>query len=185
MIRSRSRWLLLPTLIVAFACAEDDRAEMAQEVQEKAEVAAKTMETMVQAKDEWTEEAMAATDLIQAEYIAAYNAENGAGIAALFDSDGTIAPPEMASITQGGIAAYYDAQFASGADFSLTVDRESMFVSGDMSVAWGTYVATMAMEGAETVTVDGRYGSISKRQADGSWKIYRHMFNYINPPPEM
>ena len=185
MIRSRSRWLLIPTLSLALACAEDDRAEMAEEVNETAAVAAKTAEKMVQAKDEWAKEAMSATERIQADYIAAYNAENGAGIAALFDPDGTIAPPGMASITQAGIAAYYDAQFASGADFTLTVERESMFVSGDMSVAWGTYVATMAMEGAESVAVDGRYGSISKRQADGTWKIYRHMFNYINPPPEM
>ena len=184
-MRTYSRLLLLPTLAVVFACADNDRSEMLEEVKEKAEVATKTAEKMVQAKDEWTEEAMAATDRIQADYIAAYNAEDGAGIAALFDSDGTIAPPGMASITQAGIGAYYDAQFDSGADFKLTVDREGMFVSGDMSVAWGTYVATMTMEGAEPVTVDGRYGSISKRQADGSWKIYRHMFNYINPPPEM
>jgi ketosteroid isomerase-like protein len=31
----------------------------------------------------------------------------------------------------------------------------------------------------------GRYGVVSKLQEDGSWKIYRHMFNYITPPPEM
>jgi ketosteroid isomerase-like protein len=135
--------------------------------------------------DDRTKEAMEATVRIEAEYIAAYDAENGAGIAALFAGDGTIAPPGMASIKQGGIAAYYDAQFASGADFSLTVEREGMFASGDMSVAWGGYVVTMVMEGADPILTDGRYGAISKRQADGSWKLYRHMFNYITPPPEM
>ena len=106
MIRSRSRWLLIPTLALALACAEDDRAEMAEEVKETAAVAAKTAEKMMQAKDEWAKEAMSATERIQADYIAAYNAENGAGIAALFDSDGTFAPTVLGSIKLAVIAAY-------------------------------------------------------------------------------
>jgi len=185
MIRSRNTLLLLPLLVLLSACGESDRAEMAEEMQETAAVAAKTAETMLQAKDDWVAEATAASDATEAAYIAAYNAEDGAGIAALFASDALIAPPGMASIKQSGIAAYYDAQFSSGADFTLTVDREGIIVSGDMSVAWGTYVATVAMEGADPIATDGRYSAVSKRQADGSWKIYRHMFNYINPPPEM
>jgi len=185
MIRARSTWLVLPALILTAACGESERAEMAEEIEEKAAVAAKTAEKMMDAKDEWLAEVTKANDAMEAAYIAAYDAEDGAGIAALFAPDGTIAPPGMASIKQAGIAAYYDAQFSSGADFSLKVDREGIVVSGDMSVGWGTYVATMAMEGADPVATDGRYGVVSKRQADGSWKIYRHMFNYINPPPEM
>jgi uncharacterized protein (TIGR02246 family) len=185
MIHARSTWLFLPALMLTAACGESERAEMAEEIQEKAAVAAKTAEKMIDAKDEWVAEVTKANDAIETAFIAAYDAEDGAGIAALFAPDGTIAPPGMASIKQAGIAAYYDAQFASGADFSLKVDREGIVVSGDMSVGWGTYVATMAMEGADPVTTDGRYGVVSKRQADGSWKIYRHMFNYINPPPQM
>lgn len=185
MIRSRTTWLLLPALALVAACGENERAEMAEEIQETAAVAAKTAEKMMQTKNEWVAEATEASDATEAAYIAAYNAEDGAGIAALFAPDALIAPPEMASIKQSGIAAYYDAQFSSGADFTLTVDREGIVVSGDMSVAWGTYVATMAMEGADPIATDGRYSAISKRQADGSWKLYRHMFNFINPPPEM
>ena len=185
MLRFRSAWLVLPVLALLPACGESERAEMAEEIQEKAAVAAKTAEKMIDAKDEWVAEATKANDAIEAAFIAAYDAEDAAGIAAQFAPDGTIAPPGMASIKQTGIAAYYDAQFSSGADFSLSVDREGMVVSGDMSVGWGTYVATMAMEGADPIVTDGRYGVVSKRQADGSWKIYRHMFNYINPPPEI
>ena len=185
MMRARSTWLALPALILIAACGESERAEMAEEIQEKAAVAAKTAEKMMDVKDEWVAEATKANDAIETAFIKAYDAENGAGIAEQFAPDGTIAPPGMASIKQSGVAAYYDAQFSSGADFSLTVDREGIVVSGDMSVAWGSFIATMAMEGADPVVTDGRYGVVSKRQADGSWKIYRHMFNYINPPPEM
>jgi hypothetical protein len=50
-------------------------------------------------------------------------------------------------------------------------------------VSWGGYVATVAAEGAEPFEVTGRYGSVNRQEADGTWKIYRHIFNYIVPPP--
>ncbi len=171
MIRIRSSSLLLVAAALLTACAPYDSAtdDAAAVALDEAEVAA----------------AIAAADEIEAGYIAAYDAENGPGIAALFASDGSIAPPGLMSIEQPGIADYYAAQFASGGDFTLEVEREGILVSGDMSVAWGGFAASVLMEGAEPIVSTGRYGVVSRREADGSWKIYRHMFNYITPPPEM
>lgn len=171
MIRVRSSSLLLVAAALLTACAQYDSAD-----QEAAAVDSYDTDLVA---------ATAAADEIEAGFIAAYNAENGPGIAALFASDGMIAPPGMMSIEQAGIAEYYVAQFASGGDFTLEVEREGILASGDMSAAWGGFAASVVMEGTEAIVSTGRYGVVSRREADGTWKIYRHMFNYITPPPEM
>lgn len=185
MIRFRRTWFLLPALVLLAGCGESEREEMAEEIQEKAAVAAKTAEKLVEGKAANMKAAQVAADEIEAAFIKAYNAENAAGIAALFADDGTIAPPGMVSLEKPAIATYYMSQFESGGDFTLEVEREDMVVSGDRSVAWGGFASSVIMEGAAPIVATGRYGVVSHRQADGTWKIYRHMFNYITPPPEM
>ena len=172
MIRVHAPWLLFAAAVIVTGCAQQDAATA-----ETAEVSEKKQEDLVKAE--------AATDEIEAAFIAAYSAEDGAGIAALFSPDGTIAPPELMSIEQPSIADFYNAQFASGADFTLEVEREDMVVAGKTTVAWGGFATSVIVEGAEPIVTTGRYGVVSRLQADGTWKIYRHMFNYITPPPEM
>ena len=179
MIRVRAPWLLLSAAVLVTGCAQQDAATA-----EKAEVSEKAKQ-VVEKKQEYLKEAEAAVEKIEAAFVAAYNAEDGEGIAALFAPDGMIAPPNLMSIEQPSIADFYNAQFASGADFTLEVEREGMVVSGKTSVDWGGFAASILVEGAEPIVTTGRYGVVSRLQEDGSWKIYRHLFNYIAPPPEM
>ena len=178
MNRARAPWLLLAAATLLTSCAQEKAATA-----EKAEVAEKAKQA-VEMKQEYVKEAMIAADRIEAGYIAAYNAEDGEGIAALFADDGIIAPPGFVSMEQPSIGAYYNAQFDSGGDFTLEIEREDMVVSGKTSVAWGGFVASVLREGGETILITGRYGSVSKLQPDGTWKIQSHLFNYITPPPE-
>jgi ketosteroid isomerase-like protein len=178
MNRIRAPWLLLAAAVLLTGCAQEEAATA-----EKAEVGEKA-EQAVEMKQEYVKEAEKASSEIEAGFVAAYNAEDGEGIAALFADDGMIAPPGLVSLEQPSIAAYYNAQFESGGDFTLEVEREGIVVSGKTSVAWGGYAASIVMEGAETVLTTGRYGVVSKLQQDGTWKIHRHLFNYITPPPE-
>lgn len=177
MYRVRAPWLMLAAAVLVTGCAQEEAATADQaEVGEKAKQA-------VERRQEYLKEAEMAVSEIEAGFVAAYNVEDGEGIAALFASDGMIAPPGLVSIEQPSIAAYYNAQFESGGDFTLEVEREEIIVSRGTSVAWGGYAASVLMEGAETVVTTGRYGVVSRLQEDGSWKIYRHLFNYITPPP--
>jgi len=179
MYRVRAPWLLLAAAVLVTGCAQQDAGTV-----ETAEVAEKAKQA-AEMKKAHMKEAAAAVEKIESAFIAAYNAEDGAGIAALFAPDGTIAPPELMSLEQPAIADYYNAQFASGGDFTLEVELEDIAVAGKTVVSWGGYAASVLMEGADPVVTTGRYGVVSKLQEDGSWKIYRHMFNYITPPPEM
>ncbi len=179
MNRVRSSWLLLAAAVLVTGCAQQDAGTA-----ETAEVAEKAKQA-VEMREARMKEAAAAVEKIESAFIAAYNAEDGDGIAALFAPDGTIAPPELMSLEQTAIADYYNAQFASGGDFTLEVELEEIAVAGKTVVSWGGYAASVLMEGADPVVTTGRYGVVSRLQEDGSWKIYRHMFNYITPPPEM
>jgi ketosteroid isomerase-like protein len=178
MNRIRAPWLLLAAAALLTACNQEQAATA-----EKAEVGEKAKQA-VEMKQEYVKEAEMAAGEIEAGFVAAYNAEDGEGIAVLFADDGMIAPPELVSIEQPSIAAFYNAQFESGGDFTLEVEREGMVVSGKTSVSWGGYATSVVMEGADTIVTTGRYGVVSKLQPDGTWKIHRHLFNYITPPPE-
>ena len=55
--------------------------------------------------------------------------------------------------------------------------------SGDQAVARGTYAATVTpKDGSEEIFIDGKYMTLLKRQPDGSWKIFRDIYNSNMPP---
>ena len=65
----------------------------------------------------------------------------------------------------------------------FVIDNEDAEVNGDLAFARGTYAASFAAKaGGDPVGVEGKYMTILRRQADGSWKIYRDIFNSNVPP---
>ena len=72
-------------------------------------------------------------------------------------------------------------------DFNTTciLYPEEAQVDGDMGFARGTYsISITPKAGGETiiVTPDGKYLTLCKRQADGSWKISHDCYNSNVPP---
>ena len=66
---------------------------------------------------------------------------------------------------------------------SQDIKIEETRVAGDWGFARGTYTGTLTSKsGSKTINVDGKYLTIFKRQADGSWKIFRDCFNSNVPP---
>jgi len=57
-----------------------------------------------------------------------------------------------------------------------------VMVSGDVAVEMGTYEMTMQEKGKKAITDKGKYLTVWKRQADGSWKIVRDIANSDLPP---
>jgi ketosteroid isomerase-like protein len=52
------------------------------------------------------------------------------------------------------------------------------YVDKEMGFAYGHYTFTLVpVAGGDTVNGDGKYETIFKRQADGTWKIWRDIFN--------
>ena len=55
---------------------------------------------------------------------------------------------------------------------------------GDLGYTTGTYLARMRGENGEMVSEPGKWVSIWKRQADGSWRIVVDTYNTDVPPPD-
>jgi uncharacterized protein (TIGR02246 family) len=61
----------------------------------------------------------------------------------------------------------------------LSITPEDIEVAGDWAFGRRTYTSTLIPKaGGATIYIDGKALTIFKRQADGSWKIFRDCFNY-------
>lgn len=67
-----------------------------------------------------------------------------------------------------------------------TVSTEDVMVGGDLAVETGTFQWTMVPKagGGQEMTERGKYLTVWKRQADGSWKIVRDINNSDAPPAQ-
>ena len=112
-------------------------------------------------------------------YSSYMNAGNRDAWIELWDADGVQLPPgvpafEGKQAILGSITAQLDA--TNFEDFTIT-NRE-VEVSGNLGFARGNYsFKGTPKTGGETVQFQGKYLTIFKRQADGTWKIYRDCFN--------
>jgi len=78
---------------------------------------------------------------------------------------------------------------AAWANFTLEMALypEEAQVSGDLGFARGNYTLSITPKaGGETIITvpDGKYSTVCKRQADGSWKIYIDCYNSNVPPTQ-
>jgi uncharacterized protein (TIGR02246 family) len=70
-------------------------------------------------------------------------------------------------------------------EYAESWSSEEVVVSGDWAFDRGTFTATLTPKaGGEPIQDGGRYIWILKRQADGSWKYARSIWNRGAPPPE-
>jgi uncharacterized protein (TIGR02246 family) len=67
-------------------------------------------------------------------------------------------------------------------DFKITT--EDVLVSGELAVETGTVEFIVQPKTGNPVSEKGKYVTVWKRQADGSWKIVRDAFNSSSPPPK-
>jgi uncharacterized protein (TIGR02246 family) len=124
-------------------------------------------------------EVAAAVDANWREYEASILAGDPDRWIALWAEDGVQLPPGNPPVV--GKAAIYDRISADLAAFEYSefvINNEDVEVNGDLAFARGNYVVTLAAKaGGDPISVDGKYMTIMRQQPDGSWKIYRDIFN--------
>jgi uncharacterized protein (TIGR02246 family) len=111
-------------------------------------------------------------------YIAAYVHADATAISQVFTTDCVFLPPD-AQIGSGraSVQAFYQQQFSEMKPASLTITPSEEVTMGDWGYGAGTWAVTAAMPDGATVKLEGKYLNVMKRQADGSWQIYRHSWN--------
>ena len=130
-----------------------------------------------------TEADLQAINDLRQEYSAAYNAGDAAALTGLFATDAVLLPPDAAILTgQEAIRSLYEVTFAQFTGEHSTTSQE-LEVAGDWAFGQGTYTVKLTpKEGGETIQDEGKYIVICQRQADGSWKLARLIWNTNSPP---
>ncbi len=151
-------------LIVA-ACAPPPQEKAASEGPSQAEVAA------------------AVNSLVDA-YVSASNAGDATALTALFTDDVVLMPGNApAANGKEAIQAFYQSRFD---QFTLELAASQVEAegAGEWAFARGTYTIKLTPKaGGESIEYSGKYMNISKRLAEGSWKIARHIWNSDKPLP--
>ena len=115
-------------------------------------------------------------------FLEAFNAQDVTGLDDLFLEDAIELPVDApASVGREAIlassAAYYDTYAA-----SQTATTEEISVLGDVALAWGTWESTETPKaGGSTVVNRGKWMEVYRRDADGSWKTWRWIWNRDAP----
>lgn len=131
-----------------------------------------------QAPPDTTAADTAALQALSDQFLAAFNAGDAAAFESQYTDDAVLMPPDGSVVEGGaaivqGMAEFFESYTASQ---TSTVDEISVF--GDLAVARGTWNVRQAPAagGAEEVR-NGKWLTVSRRQVDGSWKVWRWMWN--------
>lgn len=96
---------------------------------------------------------------------------------ALWDEEGVQLPPDVPMrIGKSAIAAAELPGFQPGVVEDFQIHTQEVKTSGDLAFARGTYTVQLS-PAAGGALVDGKFLTIFRKQADGSWKIFRDCFN--------
>ena len=121
----------------------------------------------------------AAVEEIYTEYVASLEAGDSNRWLAQWTEDGVQLPPgappnigtEMIGKRNRGMLEKFTVE--------MEINTDEVTVAGDdLAFARGLYTATLTPKaGGDSVAIDGKFLTVFQKQPDGSWKIYRDIFN--------
>ena len=115
------------------------------------------------------------------EWIAAANKKDAAALTDLYDENAVLMPKEEEpTIGKAAIAEYYKKLVADPhfVPFTLTLNWNSFHVVGDIAIATSVFEGDVTRNGKQ-IHFRGKNLLVWKKQTDGSWKIFRYMFDEI------
>ena len=125
----------------------------------------------------------AAAESIYARYAATLGAGNADAWAELWADDGVQLPPDAPPVVGKSQIREKLRGVLDAFRFDMQIRTEEARSAGGWASARGTYTATLTPKrGGDPVPIDGKFLTIFARQPDGSWKIYRDIFNSNVPP---
>ncbi|MFC1830995.1 YybH family protein [Thermodesulfobacteriota bacterium] len=107
------------------------------------------------------------------------------GWIALWDEEGIKMVPDLPSIYgKSAIGEFKHKKSQIPDEMDMSIKVEDAQIAGDFGFAHGTYFVSVTPKGGGAVkSKEGKFLTIFKKQADGSWKIYRDSVS-PNPAPK-
>ena len=124
-----------------------------------------------------------AINAMQAEYFSAVNSADVEALLAGWDDDGVYMPPNQPAVTsKEAIRSLWQERFNQNT-YDVTSTSDEVVVLGDWAFVRGPTTGTLIPKaGGEPNEVKVKSISLYRRQADGSWKRARGIYNSDNPP---
>ena len=115
------------------------------------------------------------------EWIAAANKKDAEALSNLYDEDAVLMPKQEEPVVgSAAIAAYYKKLVADPhfVPFTAAFESNSFYAAGDIAIDTMDFDGALTRNGKE-IHFHGKTLLVWKRQADGSWKIFRYMFDEV------
>ena len=117
------------------------------------------------------------------EWLTAENKKDAAAITNLYDENAVLMPKsEEPVLGKAAIGEYYKKLVANPdfVPFTLSLDWNSFHVVGDIAIATAMFEGD-ATRNKKQIHFRGKNFLVWKKQTDGSWKIFRYMYDEIPP----
>ena len=115
------------------------------------------------------------------EWIAAASKKDVEALTRLYDDDAVLMPKsEEAVIGKAAIGEYYKKLVADPhyVPFTETFESNSFYIVGDIAMETADFAGEATREGKQ-IHFRGKIMIVWKKQNDGSWKIFRYMYDEI------
>jgi uncharacterized protein (TIGR02246 family) len=115
------------------------------------------------------------------EWLAAENKKDVSAVTELYDESAVLMPKsEEPVLGKTAIGEYYKKLFANPnfVPFTLTLDLNSFHVAGDIAIATSVFEGDVTRNGKQ-IHFRGKNLLVWKKESDGSWKIFRYMYDEI------
>ena len=111
------------------------------------------------------------------------NMDDAAAVIAEFDDGAVVMLPGRPAVTgKEAIARGIESDLAANA-YEISISEDELEVFGAWAFSRGAFTTTVTPKaGGDPTQVQGKYVSIYQRQADGSWKLARHIRNNNDAP---
>jgi uncharacterized protein (TIGR02246 family) len=114
-----------------------------------------------------------------------FNAGDAAALASLYGDDAvSYSANSEPMVGKDAILKGMQAMLASAKFSGVSAHTDTVIVMGDLAIEFGGYAGTMTPPKGPAAQDHGRFMNLWKRQADGSWKIFRDISNSSVPIPQ-
>ena len=126
---------------------------------------------------------IAAVNALRGKFVAAFNSNDAAALAALYADDAIVMPANQ-PVVEGkpAIKSRYEAMFKTNA-VKISITPLETQVATDWAYDRGNAATTITPQSGKPSEESGKYLVIVKRQPGDMWQIYREIDNSNSPPP--
>jgi len=117
-----------------------------------------------------------AIDQGNAQYIKSFKEADAAGVAGVYDQNGSRLNPKGVVIRgRDAVQADLERLIKGTGPVTATIDTTDLWVVDDIAYETGKWSYTFTPQGRKEQKMGGRYVTLWKKQADGGWKMWADM----------